>query len=398
MSAQLPDGAGARGGTWPRTVAVSIRFHAGTEIAEAFRAGGVVAYTYKDAAELQGLLGQAPVDIVLELNIHPDIHAVCARCGLPYVAWAFDSGSALAADMTWRAEDHIFLHNREDAAACRALGQRVRFLPFSAGTVFWREPRRTDHQFEVLAILNSYRHAVGRNESDYQAALRQLPPGHPAREQLVALHAIAEQLLVERVNDLTSERLQEELAARIRGGAITLFEQAPRKLAQFAQGLGQELAFRQRTGLVTELACGRPVDVFGDAYWRVPAAQLSNIRYHGWAAYERLPDLYNAAKISINLTQPQCLGSIPQRVFHVLASGGFLLTNGGELIWEHFRPGVHLDTFDTLAELREKCNFYLRRSDVRDRIAAAGRAEFLRHHTMQRRLGHICETVSWGKS
>jgi GT2 family glycosyltransferase/2-polyprenyl-3-methyl-5-hydroxy-6-metoxy-1,4-benzoquinol methylase/tetratricopeptide (TPR) repeat protein len=81
------------------------------------------------------------------------------------------------------------------------------------------------------------------------------------------------------------------------------------------------------------------------------------------------------------------------RVFEALASGSLLLTNDlrGNGQEELSQDGVYLATYQDAEDLLDKIEFYLRRGDVRERIAAAGRAEVLARHTYQHRMQTILE-------
>jgi len=66
------------------------------------------------------------------------------------------------------------------------------------------------------------------------------------------------------------------------------------------------------------------------------------------------------------------------RVYKILAAGGFLLTQPWKGLTDHFEPGVHLDVFGSPAELRQKIDYYLANTKQRKEIAAAG------HQAVQR--------------
>ena len=83
---------------------------------------------------------------------------------------------------------------------------------------------------------------------------------------------------------------------------------------------------------------------------------------------------YSAARIVFNRS---IKNDVNMRVFEALACGSLLLTNdlsdNGQA--ELFRDGVHLATYREPEDLLDKLAFYLRRESMRERIAAAGRAE-----------------------
>jgi len=73
-------------------------------------------------------------------------------------------------------------------------------------------------------------------------------------------------------------------------------------------------------------------------------------------------------RINLNFTQ----GGASDRVYKVLAAGGFMLTEPWPGMEDDFQPGIHLDIFTSVEELREKIELYLIRDDVRETIAENG--------------------------
>lgn len=101
--------------------------------------------------------------------------------------------------------------------------------------------------------------------------------------------------------------------------------------------------------------------------------------------------IYTAGKIvvSVHIRDPEQRVQVHQaspRVFEALACGAFLLTDRQRDVLALFRDGEHLVTFADSADLKRKVAYYLEHPDERRRIAAAGRAEVLRHHTYAHRI------------
>ena len=96
--------------------------------------------------------------------------------------------------------------------------------------------------------------------------------------------------------------------------------------------------------------------------------------------------LYNKSAISFNHSLN---GDFNLRVFEVLSSGGFLLTErlepqtGQETLFEN---GKHLVCYDGPDDLIDKCRYYLSHPKERNRIAAAGHKKIKLHFSIQARL------------
>jgi FkbM family methyltransferase len=96
--------------------------------------------------------------------------------------------------------------------------------------------------------------------------------------------------------------------------------------------------------------------------------------------FEEMARTYSASRVIFNRS---IVNDINMRVFEALACGSLLLTNdlsenGQE---DLFRDGVHLATYRSSEELLDKAAYYLKREEVREKIAAAGRTEVLNKDT-----------------
>jgi spore maturation protein CgeB len=75
------------------------------------------------------------------------------------------------------------------------------------------------------------------------------------------------------------------------------------------------------------------------------------------------------SRINLNFVE----GSGPSnRMYKIMAAGGFLLTNPWENLDLEFTPGIDFDIFENPLELKEKIDFYLKNPGVRETIAKQG--------------------------
>jgi spore maturation protein CgeB len=63
---------------------------------------------------------------------------------------------------------------------------------------------------------------------------------------------------------------------------------------------------------------------------------------------------------------------ISNRIYKLMAAGGFVLTQPYEYLKEDFIIGKHLDIFNGIGELQSKIDFYLKNDDLRNEIANNG--------------------------
>ncbi len=99
---------------------------------------------------------------------------------------------------------------------------------------------------------------------------------------------------------------------------------------------------------------------------------------------KQLASVYNSSKINLNITR-QGKNSINYRVFEVLASCGFLLTDEREDLQNYFKVSKHLETYKNLSDLTDKIDFFLENLNIAQRIAQLGRFEAIESNTYSAR-------------
>jgi len=115
----------------------------------------------------------------------------------------------------------------------------------------------------------------------------------------------------------------------------------------------------------------------------------------GRAYFEEMARVYSSSRLVFNRG---IKNDVNMRVFEAVACGSLLLTNdlveNGQA--ELFRDGVHLATYRDADELLDKAAYYLKHGVLRERIAAAGRAEALAKHTYRHRMETVLESAGRG--
>jgi len=113
-------------------------------------------------------------------------------------------------------------------------------------------------------------------------------------------------------------------------------------------------------------------------------------RYYGgpYWPYERLEELYASARVTLTDHHPDMAreGFVSNKVFDVLASGGFCISDRNRGLKAIF--GEAVPEYTSAGHLRELVDFYLSREDERRRLMDMGRDRAL-SHTYQDRAGTI---------
>lgn len=114
---------------------------------------------------------------------------------------------------------------------------------------------------------------------------------------------------------------------------------------------------------------------------------LQNVRVKG-PAHSRLemPKIFRCSKINLNLTAKTIRTGLSQRVFDILGSGGFLLTNYQSELSYYFDIGKDLVVYESLQDLVEKCKYYIAHEEERCQIAERGYQKVKDYHTFKHRF------------
>lgn len=103
---------------------------------------------------------------------------------------------------------------------------------------------------------------------------------------------------------------------------------------------------------------------------------------------QELARIYNSSKINLNITR-QGSTSMNYRVFEILASGGFLVTDENEDLKRYFTVSKHLETYKNVPDLIDKIDFYLQNLNIAQKIAQLGRFKCIDRHNFGARAKSI---------
>lgn len=125
-----------------------------------------------------------------------------------------------------------------------------------------------------------------------------------------------------------------------------------------------------------------------------PTPSLPLVRNRGQADYmTQMPKIFFFSKINLNLTLPSIESGLPLRVFDILGSCGFLLSNKQPEFADYFAEDKEVVLASSLEELEEKADFYLKHEKERLRIAVNGHKNVCANHTFEKRLEKMLQVV-----
>ena len=108
---------------------------------------------------------------------------------------------------------------------------------------------------------------------------------------------------------------------------------------------------------------------------------------------EQIVKIYNSGKININLHSSSFHAGvnpvgdfINPRTFEISACGGFQLVDERSELSELMIPEVEIITFNSIDDMCQKVDFFLKHDDESKVIAARGKERVLKEHTIQHRM------------
>ena len=329
-------------------------------------------------------------DFVFSIDYFDRIADACDRMDTPYVSWSCDAAlTGMYRASIFNPRNYIFLFDRADYLEFKAKGvKHIYHLPLGASEeripgVLAEKAGDAASAPEISFVGTLYA------KNQYDALENTFDPylkGYMDACIEAQLHVSGGNLLEYLLTPEVLERILKtyRLEAPVDSEA---------DLAMFfvRNVLGYKTAREERLRVLETLGAKYPVTLFGSE--APPDAVLKKapgLRLEPVVDYWReLPVLYNQSKINLNLTIPNIASGVPLRVYDILMSGGFLITNDRAELHTLFTPGEDFVIFDGFSELLDKTEYYLTHEEERKDIAKHGRETVLKRHTVRQRVNEI---------
>lgn len=358
-------------------------------------------YTHRLAERLS----VEPYDFVFSLNYFPVLAQSCYQSGIPYVCWNCD-GSLLAMyhASVFYPTNVIFTFDYKNFREFQALGvNNMYHLPLAVNThrlkqQFLSEPSLPGKNAPADNTVYPVSFVGSLYEENTWQQIKDCLPDYLAGYLRGAINA---QKLVSGGNMLEA-LLTDDIVNAL--GEISSYHKSEQSFAGIKQlfsttVLGFQTASEQRRENLAALAdhmsqTGQTVHLFTGSSTR----DMPLVKYHNTVDYRlEMPVIFNQSRINLNMTIPNITTGIPLRVWDILGSGGFLLSDYQPEFDNYSAVGKYLDIFEDTGELLEKTDFYLRHDTLREQIARKGQAWAAKEHnyiTRIEQLLHILKKLS----
>ena len=344
-------------------------------------------------AYLAKIIKQKSCDMVFTVNYFALITGVCAREGIPYVVWTCDNPLiSMYHQKVFHPCNYFFTFDKTNCLEFQGMGvEHIWYLPLAVNT------ERIGYLLNNCSDLFAYENDIAFVGSLYERnSYDRMRPELPEYLRGYFDAAIWAQQCVNGGNIL-----EEMLTVPVLEQLERYFKQEKSKDSFSDLGLifattvlGFKTAEQQRRRALTELSKRYRVSIYSNSDTR----DLLRVRYGGSLDYwSEMPKVFAASKINLNFTIPNIKSGLPLRIWDVLGSGGFLMTNFQAEIPYYFKHREDLVCFESIDELTELCGYYLKHEDARRQIAENGYRKVRAHHTYEQRIAQMMEILQKGE-
>lgn len=332
-------------------------------------------------------------DFVFSFNFLPVVSKVCNLEGVKYVSWIYDNPEIfLYSFRIINPCNIVLMFDSKQYEVFRNGGiKTVEYLPLAAST------RRLDgmipdkKQIEAFTTDISF---VGSLYTERKQYYEEIAPKLSSYTKGYIDGLIRAQIQVDGMNFI-EECLTPEITDEIQkvSGINTYPDSAETLEYLFANFIiNRQATIIERKELLTLIGEHFPVRLY--TYNQNSAFSPPGVFNMGPADYyEEMPYVFKLSRINLNFTLRSIQHAIPLRVYDILGSGGFLLSNYQVDLARHFIPDEDFVYYEDRKDLLNKIDYYLKHEDERIAIAQNAHKKINESHTFDVRVGEIIDIV-----
>lgn len=334
-------------------------------------------------AMLDSVIGSGAYDFAVSYLFFGAISDVCQKHDLKYLCWIYDSPLAtLYHDALHNDVNYLFVFDKREQERLSAEHlPHLYHLPMAANT------QRAGQLNVTSDDIAAFSHAVSFIGSLYEDNAFNMTAPFLSD----ALAAEAKELLLSDICDWHEPKKWRPVSGElleffVQNTGFT-FDDAGSMDPALYLGLAfytRKSAELDRITVLNAVSQLVPVDL----YTAGKSGQLlPGVHIHPKVDYDTTScKIFHLSKINLNITLPSIESGLPQRVFDIMACGGFVLTNYQPEIDDLFEIGREIEVFRDQSELLEKVRWYLSHEQERLQIAINGYQKVCQAHNYPTRI------------
>jgi len=334
------------------------------------------------------------IHCVISYDFIPTLAEACMETGIPYMSWVYDTPQKeLYTHYALYPCNYIFAFDKEQVRRLQDVGiKHVYHMPLAVHVNkikmvldTMNKSRSFRYCDDISFIGQLYRVENEENlishmdENVVEQIYANIDACFMKWDKNTRMHGLMSEECVRYFGELENHKIKKE---------YPYMEEAFYYEAAF---LSRVVANRERVAILNKLAEKYKVHLYTNDK---NTTQLSKrVKIDEGLSYDVLTKVYKESKINLNVTLHCIETGIPQRVFDIMAAGGFLLTNYQEEIEEFFVPGEDLAVYHNEQELEELVEYYLNHEVERERIARNGQRKVLENHGYHIKLKNAFQKI-----
>lgn len=335
------------------------------------------------------------IQCAISYDFSESISQACFETGIPYISWVYDAPQQeLYTPYAQHPCNYIFVFDRMQQKRLQEIGiQNVYHMPLAihAGKIEMAlkksEKAQRGYTGEIAFVGQLYRmenlETLYENaDSDVKEALKNnMEACFLKWDENTRMHGIMNEACVQYFSDIDKHKISKQ------------FPYITEQFYYEAAVLSRLLAHRERVHILNSLAEKYDVKFYT---FDSNVKSLSNkVKVMEGAKYDfEVSNIYHTSKINLNITLHCIETGASQRVFDVMAAGGFLLSNYQQELAELFVPGEEIVLYHNMEELEYYVEYYLSHEKEREQIAKRGQQKVIRLHDFHDKIQKVMEMVS----
>lgn len=354
-----------------------------------------VAPCENDYSTIKAAIENVVPDCLVSYMFIPIVSEISHHYGIPYISWTYDSPlTSLFTPEIKNDNNYVFIFDKSECARLKAaVSANIYYLPLGAyvtriGSIDITDEDIAKYSADISFVGTLYR----ENPYNLYSPYLDEQTGQEMNRYLIANSSRwSLPKPWPRLSDSSVSSMKSTFESMIANS--TLMNDNEYLAIMF---LSKKLAEIDRITCLNALATHHSVSLYtNDASH---PALSGNVHCHGRVNYEtEMSKVFYSSKVNLNITLPSIESGIPQRIYDIMACGGFCLSNYQTEMDELFTIGRDIEAFRSVEELLDKTDYYLKHEDKRLRIAINGYKLIKEKHTIQHRVNEMLQIVSLTK-
>ncbi len=340
---------------------------------------------------LSDTISKTKPDCVFSVNFIPIISRICNIHKVPYICWIVDSPCfQLYSNTISNPCNNIYIFDRDlYNQFYHKNPEGIFHLPLACDIDTWDSINVTDEHHKLYDCDISFVGSLYSEKTRYNS-IENIPP---------YIQGYVDGLINAQLNVLgynfIPDSLPEEFVKEFKKCANWVpladdYEENDLRIISDTY-IGYKCTEQDRIRTLNALAKYYNVDL----YTLSDTSTLENVNLRGPAdSNNMMPHIMKCSKINLNMTNKPISSGLPLRIFDILGSGGFLISNYQPEIPELFEIGKDIVVYESIPDLIEKVDYYLHNEEERLEIAKNGHDKVAMYHSYDIKLKYMIEEAT----